>query len=120
MLADDPSFDSQVQRCSDSTRFFAIQLVSDNGQRAMVGIGFPDRNDSFDFIAAMEDFKKQSKLAKGERVGEKTADKGKDFSLKEGEMIVVNIPGLGGKKPESKVLVGGGGGGLKKLAPPPG
>jgi hypothetical protein len=38
-----------------------LVLVSDNGQKAMVGIGFPERNDSFDFIAGLEDFRKQLK-----------------------------------------------------------
>lgn len=48
-------------------------------------------------------------------------DSGKDFSLKEGEKISINIPGLAKKtdKPAAPLL-GGGGGGLKKLAPPPG
>jgi hypothetical protein len=47
-------------------------------------------------------------------------DSGKDFSLKEGEKISINIPGLAKKvdKPVAPLL--GGGGGLKKLAPPPG
>jgi len=40
-------------------------LVNDNGQKALVGVGFPERNDSFDFIAALDDYKKQSRLAKG-------------------------------------------------------
>ena len=42
----------------------------------------------------------------------------KDFTLKEGEKITVNIPGITGKKPTDKPLNSGGG--LKKLAPPPG
>ncbi len=47
-------------------------------------------------------------------------ESGKDFSLKEGEKISINIPGLAKKtdKPTASLL--GGGGGLKKLAPPPG
>lgn len=51
---------------------------------------------------------------------------GKDYSLKEGEKISINIPGM--KKPDQKPLIStgapssmvGAGGGLKKLAPPPG
>jgi hypothetical protein len=30
-----------------------------------VGIGFPERNDSFDFVAALEEFKRQLKMEKG-------------------------------------------------------
>jgi hypothetical protein len=51
-----------------------------------------------------------------------TKDSGKDFSLKEGEKISINIPGLAAKKTDKPTtgtsLLGGGG--LKKLAPPPG
>ena len=86
----------------------------------MVGIGFPERNDSFDFIAALDDFKKQMRITKGM---DKPSNSGpsKDYSLKEGEKITVNIPGLTNKKPqESKPASSQGFGGLKKLAPPPG
>ena len=64
-----------------------------------MGIGFPERNDSFDFIAGLDDFKKQLKIAKGTQIpATSTKDSGKDFSLKEGEKISINIPGLGSKK----------------------
>ena len=61
----DENYDTYVQRCFDSSRFFALLLVSDQGQKAMVGVGFPERNDSFDFIAALEDYKKQLRIEKG-------------------------------------------------------
>ena len=54
-----------MQRCFDSSRFFALVLQNDNGQKAMIGIGFPERNDSFDFIAGLDDFRKQLRIAKG-------------------------------------------------------
>ena len=57
-IFNDENYDPYVQRCFDSSRFFAILLTSDNGQKAMVGIGFPERNDSFDFISGLDDFKK--------------------------------------------------------------
>lgn len=47
----------------------------------MVGIGFTDRNDSFDFIAALEDFKKSLRIDKG--LDKPKIDvKNQDFSLK--------------------------------------
>jgi hypothetical protein len=61
----------------------------------MIGIGFPERNDSFDFIAGLEDFKKQLRVVKG--TGPAPVSKegaGKDFSLKEGQKISINIPGM--------------------------
>ena len=54
-----------MQRCFDSSRFFALVMQNDNGQKAMIGIGFPERNDSFDFIAGLDDFKKQLRIVKG-------------------------------------------------------
>ena len=54
-----------MQPCYDSSRFFALVLVSEAGQKAMIGIGFPDRNDSFDFKVALDDFKKEVRRAKG-------------------------------------------------------
>ena len=96
-------------------------LQNDNGQKAMIGIGFPERNDSFDFIAGLDDFRKQLRIAKGQVSGSSgsSAASGKDFSLKEGEKISINIPGItskhGSGEPKAPSL---GGGGLKKLAPP--
>ena len=84
----------------------------------MIGIGFPERNDSFDFIAGLEDFKKQLRIAKG-TAQPVAKDSGKDYSLKEGEKINISIPGLKkGDTSKAAPLIGGSG--LKKLAPPPG
>ena len=62
-------YDPIIQRCTDSSRFFALLLSSENGQKAMVGVGFPERNDSFDFIAGLEDFKKQLRIVKSQASG---------------------------------------------------
>ena len=90
----------------------------------MVGVGFPERNDSFDFIAGLEDFKKQLKIAKGTQAPAAVSGQGKDFSLKEGEKISINIPGMSTKKPSANLIgttsSSTSAGGLKKLAPPPG
>ena len=96
-LINDENYDPFVQRCTDSSRFFAILLQSDNGQKAMVGIGFPERNDSFDFLAALSDFAKQSRIARG-FVEQPSFGKSKDFALKEGEKISLSVPGLSGGK----------------------
>lgn len=114
----DENYDSIVQRCFDSTRFFALLLTSDNGQKAMVGIGFPERNDSFDFVAGLNDFRKQLRIANGTTQPASASVKEKDFSLKEGETISINIPGIS-KKPVG-ASSSSQGVGLKKLAPPPG
>lgn len=49
-LIDGSTYDTHITRAYDSIRAFALVLVSDDGQKATVGIMFPDRNDSFDFI----------------------------------------------------------------------
>ena len=40
-------------------------LTSDSGQKAMVGIMFPERNDSFDFIQALDEFRKAWRIENG-------------------------------------------------------
>ena len=87
----------------------------------MVGVMFPERNDSFDFIHALDEFKKQYRIENGLDKDFKQPDHSKiaeDLSLKEGEKITVNIPGVTtGPSTQTKKA---GGGGLKRLAPPPG
>ena len=87
----------------------------------MIGMMFPERNDSFDFIQALDEFKKAYRIDKGldkefnKPIESKIAE---ELHLKEGEKITVSIPGLTtgmeNKAPKKS------GGGLKKLAPPPG
>ena len=85
----------------------------------MIGMMFPERNDSFDFIQALDEFKKVYRLDKGlDKEYKPEANRiQEDLSLKEGEKIHVSIPGVttGTREPKKS-----GGGGLKKLAPPPG
>ena len=49
-ITDGSTYDTHITRAYDSSRAFALVLVSDEGQRATVGLMFPERNDSFDFI----------------------------------------------------------------------
>jgi hypothetical protein len=47
-----------VETVTDSSRYFVLRLVNDNGQTAFIGIGFADRADSFDLnVALMDHFK---------------------------------------------------------------
>jgi len=55
-----------VQACTDSSRFFAVLLVNEKtGQKANVGLQFPERNDSFDFKGALETFAKYYREDRG-------------------------------------------------------
>ena len=65
VLQDGTSYDVEVQRAYDSLRAFGLLLLSDNGQKALIGIIFPERNDSFDFIAALEEYRKAFRVEKG-------------------------------------------------------
>lgn len=112
----DDSYDKKIDRWYDSTRFFAILIENDKGQKANIGVGFVDRNDAFDFISSLDDYTRQVKREKGvEKYDVKDLEK--DYSLKEGEKIQINIKGVTDKQSKPKPKAGGG---LKKLAPPRG
>ena len=93
-----------MQRCIDSSRFFAILLINEQtGQKANIGVQFTERNDSFDFVGALDKFRNYFRNAKGldkpsSNHSENAGAPGKDFSLKEGEKITISIKGLGGDK----------------------
>ena len=105
MITDGSTYDTHITRAYDSSRAFALVLVSDEGQRATVGIMFPDRNDSFDFIQALDNFKKAYRVEKGldQNFEKPNAEKiAADLSLKEGEKITINFANMPGvTKPTS-------------------
>ncbi|KAK9803482.1 hypothetical protein WJX73_006805 [Symbiochloris irregularis] len=129
-----------VEPVSDSSRYFVLRLQDkSSGRHAFVGLGFTDRAEAFDFNVALSDHEKQAQRAApaepsaGGSPGPSWASKeiaaldtGRDFSLKEGEVIKVNV-----KKPASSGVGSGflsqmNGGGLAKppaagglAAPPP-
>ncbi|KAL5117922.1 hypothetical protein ACEQ8H_004241 [Pleosporales sp. CAS-2024a] len=95
-----------VEQALDSSRFFAITVVGE-GRRAVLGMGFEERSEAFDFSIALQDARrvlgfeaKPSSLAKPNK--EEAADEPKrDFSLKEGETISINLGGLKGRRPRN-------------------
>ncbi|OCK82409.1 adaptin ear-binding coat-associated protein 1 NECAP-1 [Lepidopterella palustris CBS 459.81] len=98
-----------VEQALDSSRFFAVRVVGEGGRKATLGIGFEERSDAFDFSIALQDARRvlgmehsSSGSAPGRKSGagaqdkkEGGAEEKRDFSLKEGEMITVNIGGRG-------------------------
>lgn len=68
----------------DSSRYFAITLVN-GSQHAIMGLGFSDRSEAFDFNIALQDFLKHSKP-----VETKSRDLN-DLSLKSGETITIGL-----------------------------
>lgn len=113
-----------MQRCVDSSRFFAVLLVNEQtGQKANIGVQFPERNDSFDFIGGLDQFVKHYRIERGldkQKVNVSSSDMS-SFAIKEGQKITLNISmgdgkrigqgGHDGVKPKT-------GGGLKALKKP--
>ena len=50
---------TSLETVQDSSRYFVLQLSSDDGRKAWVGIGFADRSDSFDMNVCIQDFFKR-------------------------------------------------------------
>ncbi|KLJ05497.1 hypothetical protein EMPG_11012 [Blastomyces silverae] len=144
-----------VEHAIDSSRFFAIRVMND-GRKAILGIGFEDRSEAFDFGVTLQEARKVLGFAQGEQalspgpgtgraaatttttkagralLGSGTQQKPapgspaqqppRDYSLKPGQTISVN---LGGKKPNTPdTLVRDGDGdpsstAFPMIAPPP-
>ncbi len=75
---------------------------------------FTERNDSFDFIAGLEEFKKTYRIEKGLDNAQPVTSS--DLRLKDGEKLTLKLNGISDAPVANKPV----GGGLKKLAPPPG
>lgn len=111
-----------VEHTLDSSRFFAVRVVGE-GRKAVLGIGFEDRSEAFDFSVTLQEARKvlgfsqdpseTPSSATGVRGVRGAAGRGrpglpsrqapekpeppKDYSLKPGETISINI---GRKRPE--------------------
>ncbi|MCJ1293106.1 hypothetical protein MMC34_004659 [Xylographa carneopallida] len=142
---------ASVSATLDSTRFFALRVVGEGGRRAVLGVGFEERAEAFDFGVVLQEVRKvlgmdgvvggaekgRRKAAGKENVGMQGEGEGarRDWSLKEGESIRVDVGGRGiGRErregegqgagwiapPSAGVGEGGGGeGGVGFLLPPP-
>ncbi|EME78625.1 uncharacterized protein MYCFIDRAFT_205110 [Pseudocercospora fijiensis CIRAD86] len=122
-----------IQQANDSSRFFAIRVVGERGMKATLGLGFEDRSPAFDFGIALVEARKVlgmdanggvgSSREREEKLRKKMeGDLKKDFSLKEGEKIHVNI-GRRGQGKQVEEANGGqqenDGAALFSIAPPP-
>ncbi|OBT41851.1 hypothetical protein VE00_06713 [Pseudogymnoascus sp. WSF 3629] len=121
-----------VEQVADSSRFFAVRVQDPSGRKAGLGIGFEERSDAFDFSVALQEIRKTLGLdvvaGDPRRPVKKEADASKverDFSLKEGQTITVNLGGKTGKGRRSLGASSSGGGseapssGGFSLPPPP-
>lgn len=107
---------SAVEAAVDSSRFFALTVRDPNGRKAVLGIGFEDRSEAFDLNLALQEARKalgwEGSASSGPGAGAAGAGgaggkaeevESKDYSLKEGETITVNLGGkMGGGGPGGK------------------
>ncbi|KAH8548843.1 adaptin ear-binding coat-associated protein 1 [Umbelopsis sp. PMI_123] len=98
----DPDDTSSVEPVLDSSRYFVLRIESE-GRHAFVGMGFLERGEAFDFNVALQDFVKQINAEKeaATKPKEDEASK-KDYSLKEGETISINIGKAGTRRTRPK------------------
>jgi hypothetical protein len=109
-----------VQPALDSSRFFAVRVVGEGAMKATLGLGFEDRSDAFDFGIALREARK---VLGWERAKAETSDVLRDFSLKEGEKIHIQVGGKGRREGsgdgERKAERQDEGQALFSIAPPP-
>ncbi|KAK4998514.1 hypothetical protein LTR66_002260 [Elasticomyces elasticus] len=117
-----------VQQASDSSRFFAVRVQGDGGMKATLGIGFGERSEAFDFSIALAETRKvlgmegSSAHATGSAKKDLEEPKKADFTLKEGEMLRIEVGGKGRRvrREERKVDGEEDGAALYSIRPPPG
>lgn len=90
-----PIKDGAVDRCVDSSRYFVLRIENANGRHMFIGMAFNERNDSFDFNTSLEDARREREAA-NEPAQKPPGLPSKDYSIKEGEKIRVNIKKIGG------------------------
>ena len=95
MFAVCPIKDGAVDRCVDSSRYFVLRIENANGRHMFIGMAFNERNDAFDFNTSLEDAKREREAA--QHPVDQLPGLNKDYSIKEGEKIRVNIKNIGGE-----------------------
>lgn len=115
--------EAAVQQANDSSRFFAVRVVGEGGMKATLGIGFEERTEAFDFSIALSELNKVLGFGSAATGGSKKSEKveefvKRDFSLKEGESIHVEVGGRG-RRTKAEASTGDESKALFSIAPPP-
>lgn len=117
-----------VEAVLDSSRFFAVRVVGDGGMKATLGIGFEERAESIDFGICLQECRKVLGMEPKEKgkASEKPDAQKKDYGLKAGQTIKVDIGRRGRRKVDDEEPRGASGGDAAALfsikpplAPPP-
>ncbi|KAL6856696.1 hypothetical protein J3F83DRAFT_374857 [Trichoderma novae-zelandiae] len=99
-----------VEPVVDSSRFFAVTVKDPQGRKAVLGIGFEERSDAFDLAVSLQEARRslgwESEQAHDtNNPADAKAHKAetRDYSLKEGETITVNLGGtkFGRRRPQN-------------------
>ncbi|KAK3036489.1 hypothetical protein RJ639_030503 [Escallonia herrerae] len=96
-----------VEPVIDSSRYFVLRVEENIGGRlrhAFIGIGFRERPEAYDFQAALHDHMKYLNKKKAAEEMEQHYQKtsSADYSLKDGETLVLQIKNKGGRSSRSK------------------
>ncbi|KAK1412342.1 hypothetical protein QVD17_33514 [Tagetes erecta] len=96
-----------VEPVIDSSRYFVLRVEENIGGRlrhAFIGIGFRERPQAYDFQAALHDHMKylNKKKTAEEMEQQFQHTSSVDYSLKDGETIVLQLKNKGGRSPRSK------------------
>jgi hypothetical protein len=111
LFAESPLDESEPQHAVDSSRYFVLLVKDRDTQRkAWLGIGFEQRGEAFDFVAALNDAKRQNQPT---TQGDQPKPVSKDFSLKQGQKLKLSIPGM--KKAQSTARQGSNDNGIESL-----
>ncbi|CAG8607782.1 43463_t:CDS:2 [Gigaspora margarita] len=88
----DPDTNS-LEPVRDSSRYFVLRIENSDGRRALIGIGFQERSEAFDFQVTLQDHLKHLKAEKEaiEQAKIAASEPKKDYSLKEGQTISINL-----------------------------
>jgi len=81
-----------VERVLDSSRYFVLK-VTNKQRHAFIGFGFSERNDAFDFMCCLSDFKARFVEAK-DKAEPELVGPSRDLALKEGQTITLNLKGI--------------------------
>ncbi|KAL7925676.1 hypothetical protein ACQKWADRAFT_282686 [Trichoderma austrokoningii] len=117
---------SAVEPVTDSSRFFAVTVKDPQGRKAVLGIGFEERSDAFDLAVSLQEARRslgwEAEQGHGVTEGKAKTDT-KDYSLKEGETITVNLGGtkFGKRRPQpaAEEAASSGSADLQSFALPP-
>jgi adaptin ear-binding coat-associated protein 1/2 len=82
-----------VEKVLDSSRYFAMRISDGGNKSAVVGLGFNERSDAFDFSAALQDFEKglrqERELAESRK--QRASQPAVDYSLPQGKTISISL-----------------------------